>query len=226
MRLTIGVMGSAGGEPAEETVVRLIRLGRAIADRRCALITGGCPGLPYAAARGAQAAGGLTIGISPGLSREEHTRKYDSPTDGYEVLIYTGSGLMGREVLNIRSSDIVVLAGGHSGTLGEFAIAYDEGKLIGVLTGTGGIADRVDELVRLCQKQTGAAVLYDDDPVRLLDRLIEYYMTRHAAHPNCFCTPTREPASVAAPGAEPPHEHAVQRPLVPTNGSVRERGNS
>ena len=39
---------------------------------------------------------------------------------------------MGREVVNIRSSDIVVIVGGRSGTLGELAISCDEGKLIGV----------------------------------------------------------------------------------------------
>ncbi len=184
MLLTVGVMGSAGADADEASIAKMIRLGRAVAEAGGVLITGGSPGLPYAAARGAQAAGGLTLGISPGLSSEEHERKYGSPTDAYDVLIYTGSGLMGREVLNIRSSDIVVIAGGHSGTLGEFAIAYDEGKLIGVLTGTGGVADQVDELVRLCQKHTGAAVLYDDDPIELLDRLIEYYITRHVAQPN------------------------------------------
>lgn len=182
-------MGSASGEHNEETSLKMIRLGRAIAEHGHVLVTGGCPGLPYAAARAAQEAGGLTVGISPGLSRYEHEHKYRSPTDAYNVLIYTGSGLMGREVLNIRSSDIVVIAGGHSGTLGEFAIAYDEGKLIGVLTGTGGIADHTEELVRICQKNTGAAVLYDDDPIRLLTRLIAYYQTRHWVHPNCFCPP-------------------------------------
>lgn len=217
MRLTIGVMGSASGDADEAVMIKVIRLGRAVAARGGVLITGGCPGLPYAAARGAQAAGGLTIGISPGLSREEHERKYGSPSDGYDVLIYTGSGLMGREVLNIRSSDIVVIVGGHSGTLGEFAIAYDEGKLIGVLTGTGGIADRVDELVRLCQKDTGAAVLYDDDPVHLLDRLIEYYLTRHAERPNCFCTPVRGapmqrpvPLPIAAQPAAEQHKRSMR----------------
>ena len=51
------------------------------------------------------------------------------------MLIYTGSGLMGREITDIRSCDIVVIVGGRIGTLGEFAIAYDEGRLIGVLTG-------------------------------------------------------------------------------------------
>jgi hypothetical protein len=97
---------------------------------------------------------------------------------------------MGREIENIRSSDIVVFAGGRSGTLGEFAIAYDEGKLIGVLKGSGGVADAVDDLVKLCDKQTGAMVISDQEPGRLVERLITHYRTEHYKRPNCFCTPT------------------------------------
>lgn len=202
-RLTIGVMGSASGKQSDEAMLKLTQLGRAIAERGHILITGACPGLPYAAALGAQEAGGLSIGISPGLSLEEHERKYKSPSDAYDVLIYTGSGLMGREVLNIHSSDFIVITGGHSGTLGEFAIAYDEGRLIGVLTGTGGIADQVDDLVRLCEKETGAVVLYDDDPVRLIARLTAFFMEEHVDHPNCFF-PSLPGPSGGAPDAAPP----------------------
>ncbi|GIW07474.1 MAG: hypothetical protein KatS3mg060_2279 [Dehalococcoidia bacterium] len=191
MKLSIGVMGSAGASSGDEDWAKLVRLGGTIAERDCTLITGACPGLPYAAVQGARAAGGLVVGISPALSLVEHVQKYRSPTEGFDVLIYTGSGLMGREIDNIRSSDIVVIAGGRSGTLGEFAMAYDEGRLIGVLTGTGGVADAVEALVRLCDKPTGAVVLYDDDPANLVDRLIEYYRTEHYKHPNCFCGPAR-----------------------------------
>jgi uncharacterized protein (TIGR00725 family) len=195
MKLAIGVIGSANETADEETVAKLIRLGCAIAGHGCTLITGACRGLPYAAVEGAKAAGGLVVGISPGLSRDEHIYKYGSPVEGFDVLIYTGSGLMGREVEDIRSSDIVVIAGGRSGTLGEFAIAYDEGRLIGVLTGTGGVADHVEELARLCDKPTGAVVLYDNDPERLIGRLITYYLAEHYQHPNCFSWPaeTRTP---------------------------------
>lgn len=189
MKLTFGVMGAASGAFDDEVVVRCVRLGKTIAERDCVLVTGACPGLPYAAVQGAKAAGGLVVGISPGLSRDEHEHKYASPVEGFDVLIYTGSGLMGREVENIRSSDIVVIAGGSSGTLGEFAIAYDEGRLIGVLTGTGGIAGHVEQLVELFAKPTGAHVLYDDDPERLVDRLLAYYRTEHWKRPNCFCAP-------------------------------------
>ena len=192
MRLTIGVMGSSGGELAQDVLERVFRLGEAIAGQEAILITGACPGLPHEAARGAKAKGGLVVGISPGLSLEEHRGKYRSPVEGFDVLIYTGSGLMGREITNIRSCDIVVIAGGRTGTLGELAIAYDEGRLIGILTGTGGITAMVEEIIRVCQKDTGACVLYDDDPSRLIGRLVEYYRTKHFRKPSCFCDATTE----------------------------------
>ena len=183
-RLTIGVMGAASGPFSDEAIAKSRALGRAIARRRCVFINGACPGLPFQAAMGAKEAGGLTIGISPALSRDEHIHKYGAPTDYLDVIVYTGSGLMGREVTNIRSSDIVVITGGRSGTLGEFAIAYDEGKLIGVLEGTGGITTEIPRIVAACQKLSGAHLVYDADPDRLVDRLIAYYHERHHWHPS------------------------------------------
>lgn len=96
-------------------------------------------------------------------------------------MIYTGLGLMGRELINIRSSDIIVVVGGRSGTLGEFAIAFEEGKLIGVLTGTGGITDVIPAVEERLHKATGAEVLYDSDPQRLVNRLLESYLSRSSA---------------------------------------------
>lgn len=183
---TIGVMGSAGGELTLDVRRRCYDLGTAIAQAGCVLITGACPGLPYDAARGAKAAGGLSVGISPALSRSEHVLRYESPVDYFDVIIYTGSGLMGREVDNIHSSDIVIIVGGRSGTLGEFAIAYDEGKLIGILAHTSGIADHLTEIVPKIQKQTGARLIYDADPQALVERCIHAYRTEHYRHPSVF----------------------------------------
>jgi uncharacterized protein (TIGR00725 family) len=182
--MVVGVMGSASGTIDPSVAVRARALGRAIAAAGCTLVTGACPGLPQEAVLGASAHGGLVLGISPALSEQEHVERYASPTEGFAALIYTGSGLMGREVVNIRSSDVVIIVGGHSGTLGEFAIAYDEGRLIGVLTGTDGVADLVGELVARLAKDTGAKVLFDPDPVRLVGRLVEYYRTVHFEHPH------------------------------------------
>ena len=183
---TIGVMGAAGGELDPEQRGRAYALGAAIAKCGCVLITGACPGLPYDSARGTRDAGGLSVGVSPALSRSEHVKKYESPVDAYDVIIYTGSGLMGREVHNIHSSDIVIIAGGRSGTLGEFAIAYDEGKLIGVLTDTGGIADQIAQIVPMIVKHTGAVIIYDRDPDALVERCVAEYRKAHFRRPSTF----------------------------------------
>src|SRR6516162_4104215 len=187
MALKIGVMGGATGVIRRDHLDKAHELGRAIAQSGCVLITGACPGLPLAAACGAKQEMGLVVGISPGLSLDEHLRKYHSPSQFHDLLIFTGSGLMGREVVNIRSSDIVVIIGGRSGTLGELAIAYDEGKLIGVLTGTGGISDLVADILVACQKDTGAQVVYDAVPQQLVKKLLRVYRTSHFRRPSCFC---------------------------------------
>lgn len=188
MRMTVGVMGSAGADSNADIAGRAYQLGEAIAEHELILVTGACPGLPYECARGAIARGGLSIGVSPALSFDEHVHKYLSPSDAFSMIVYTGSGLMGREVTNIRSSDIVIILGGRSGTLGEFAIAYDEGKLIGVLSDSGGITSQLPALVESFGKDTGAKVVYERDPGELLDRLLSTYTTEHYRCPSCFCS--------------------------------------
>lgn len=199
MALKIGVMGGAAGVVSRDILDKAHVLGRAIAANGCILVTGGCPGIPLAAACGAKEAGGLVVGVSPGLSLDEHVYKYHSPTEFHDVLIYTGSGLMGREVVNIRSSDIVVIVGGSSGTLGELAISYDEGKLIGVLTGTGGISDLVPDILAACAKATGARVVYHAEPDALVRELLQLYRSDHHRRPSCFCVD--RPARDRAPSA-------------------------
>ena len=174
-RMTVGVMGSAGGTLPDEVRQSLRHLGTEIARRGYVLVTGACPGLPHEAVKGAKAEGGVVVGVSPALNLEEHVIKYHSPTFGYDAIIYTGSGLMGREIENIRSCDVVIFAGGRSGTLGEFAIAYDEGKVIGIMESTGGITKHLRNIVAMVKKDTGAIICSDSDPERLLDQLENVY---------------------------------------------------
>lgn len=175
-QMTVGVMGSAGGALSDEVLQKARRLGRCIAESEHVLITGACPGLPHETVLGAKECGGFVVGISPALNLEEHIVKYHSPTRGYDAIVYTGSGLMGREIENIRSCDVVIFLGGRSGTLGEFAIAYDEGKIIGILKGTGGLTTHLEEIIRIVEKDTGAQICYDEDPTELLEKLTSIYL--------------------------------------------------
>jgi len=170
--IKVGVMGSAGGKMDADILERCKELGRAIADEGCAILTGGCPGLPHSAVLGCKQRGGMTIGVSPALSIQEHVYRYGSPTDNIDVMIFTGAGLMGREIIGVRSCDIVIIVGGRSGTLGEFSIAYDEGRIIGVLTETGGVADHVESILPVIHKATGSRVFFDKDPRVLVQRCV------------------------------------------------------
>jgi uncharacterized protein (TIGR00725 family) len=176
-QIRIGVMGSAAEIEAPELAQKCRELGCAIALQGCCVLTGACPGMPHEVVLGAKAEGGASMGISPAVDLRNHVETFASPYKEYDVMIYTGLGLMGRELINIRSSDIVLVVGGRCGTLGEFAIAYEEGKLIGVLTGTGGITTVLPDLVDTLAKKTGSEVIYDADPQSLVKRLLERFQS-------------------------------------------------
>ena len=172
-RLKIGVMGSASGPQvqSEHACKVSIELGKEIARRGHIFINGACPGLPNDALLGAKEEGGFTVGISPAFSLEEHVKEYQSPHEN-DFIIYTGAGFMERDIINIRSSDGVIIIGGGIGTLNEFTIAYEEGRPLGVLTGTGGISDHIPHVVEdLCKRKVAPNMVFDDDPIKLLDKL-------------------------------------------------------
>jgi uncharacterized protein (TIGR00725 family) len=174
MRTRIGVMGSSAAEqPGSAIEFRVAalaaRLGQAIADRQCVLVTGATSGLPHLVSIAAQDAGALTVGISPANDEKEHREHYRLPLDGLDVMVYTGFGLKGRNVVNIHSSDVVIVLGGSTGTLNEFTIALDEGKVIGILEGTGGVSDHIRDIIRFCDREEGSRILFNENPESLVD---------------------------------------------------------
>lgn len=183
MKYRIGVMGSAQGPTLQnqESIAKAIKIGHYIAKADCILVNGACPGLPDEAAWGAKQAGGLTMGISPAFSAKEHNEHYKSPYENMDVILYTGMGLMERDLVNIRSSDAIIILGGGIGTLNEFTVAYDEEKVVGVLTGSGGVADHIPQILEICDRELEDYVIIDDDPERLVKRVIERLKT--GVHP-------------------------------------------
>lgn len=172
MKTKIGVIGSAEEARTPELREKATALGKAIASHDVVLLTGATTGLVYLAGKAAHDSGTLLVGVSPAHGQREHIERYGLPTDACDAIIYTGFGLKGRNVVLVRSCDVILIIAGGMGSLNEFTIAYDEGKIIGCLTGTGGVADEVVHLLDVFQKKTKARVLYDDDPVRLIDRCL------------------------------------------------------
>ncbi len=166
-------MGSASGPQTENSKARdtARELGREIGRRGYIFINGACPGLPNDALLGAKECHAFTLGVSPAFSEYEHINEYLSP-HSHDMILFTGMGFMERDIINIRSSDAVIIIGGGIGTLNEFTIAYDEGRPIGILTNTGGISNHIEHVVvELCQREMPPNLVMDDDPVKLLDKL-------------------------------------------------------
>lgn len=170
---TIGVMGSASGYLMRnpKAVAAAREVGRQIAINNCVLVNGACPGLPDEAARGAKELGGETIGVSPAISMCSHLKKYKSPVEHYDRFLFTGLGLMMRDIINIRSSDGVIILPGGTGTLNEFTVAYDEGKPIGILDGYDGCADHIDKILEYCHRGITDRMVFSNDPKELVDKL-------------------------------------------------------
>lgn len=172
-RLKIGVMGSASGPQIEDPIAqeKARILGTAIAKRGHIFINGACPGLPNDAMMACKEAGGFTVGISPAFSEHMHVHEYLSPHD-HDLILYTGMGFMERDIINIRSADGVAIVGGGIGTLNELTIAYDEGRPIGIVTNSGGISNDIPHVIEeLCRREIPPNMVFDDDPVKLLDKL-------------------------------------------------------
>ena len=117
-----------GGSTAAVEVCQVAEdVGRELARNGAVVVCGGLGGVMAAACRGAKAAGGVTVGILPGATREEANAWVD-------VAVPTGMG-EARNALVVRAADALVAVGGEFGTLSEIALALRLGKpVVGIGT--------------------------------------------------------------------------------------------
>lgn len=125
MSVYIGVAGAS--EPDASLIPMAETLGRCLAEAGAIVVCGGGLGVMTAVCRGAQAAGGRTVGLLPGGDRA-------SGNPYLSVALPTGLG-EGRNVLLVRASDALVAVGGGFGTLSEIALGLRMGlPVIGLAT--------------------------------------------------------------------------------------------
>jgi len=173
LKYKICVSGAAATDYCAKGALELAKeVGRQIIKHNGILVTGATTGIPYWAAIGAKEEKGVVIGLSPAASEKSHLRKYRLPTDFHDLIIYTGFEYAGRNLLLTRSSDAVIVVCGRMGTLNEFTIAFEDKKPIGVLTGTGGTADMIKEIVTSSHRGPGK-IVYESDPKRLIEKLLK-----------------------------------------------------
>ncbi|MFQ5884556.1 MAG: TIGR00725 family protein, partial [Thermoplasmata archaeon] len=119
--MIVGVIGS-DGEISEEQRRDAERVGRMIAEKGAILVCGGRGGIMEAACKGAKSAGGLTIGVLPTLDKSAANSYVDVP-------IVTGMDVA-RNVIIVRTADVLIAVGGRYGTLSEIGHALSMGKRV------------------------------------------------------------------------------------------------
>ena len=137
----VGVVGAGDADSPEA-----FEAGRLLASRGVVVVTGGLGGVMAAACRGAASAGGVTVGLLPGLDRA-------AANEWVSVAIPTGLGEL-RNGLVVRAADALVAVGGGYGTLSEIALALKVGKrVVGIgswpVEGVEAAADAADAVERL-----------------------------------------------------------------------------
>jgi len=129
------VIGSDGDHCSETSYNAAREVGAQIASKNAILVTGGLGGVMEASCRGAKEKGGMVVGIIP----HEDMSYANAFCD---IIIPTGIGFA-RNFITAYSADTCIVVGGGAGTYIEACVAYQKGKPIVAIAGTGGTADKI-----------------------------------------------------------------------------------
>ncbi len=171
-QIKIGVSGAAEtGHCGVDALEKAKELGREIARHGAVLVTGATTGFPLWVAMGAKEEGGISIGFSPAASEKEHVEVYKLPLDYMDLMIYTGFGYPGRDLLLTRSVDAVICGCGRVGTIHEFTVAFEDGKPIGIFEGPWETGAELEEIVQKGHRPN-AKIATGPDPKKLLEDVL------------------------------------------------------
>lgn len=172
MQFKIAVSGSAVDNCSDGAFKKAYEVGRQIAKQKAVLITGATIGVPQWATRGAKSAGGVSIGLSPAVSKQAHVKTYKLPIKYMDLIIYTGFDYSGRNMLMTRSADAVITICGRIGTLNEFTTAFEDKRVMGVLTGTGGVEVEIERILKIARRGR-KRIVFDSDPKKLVEKVMK-----------------------------------------------------
>lgn len=173
LKVKIGISGAAEtGTCGLHALDAAKGLGREVIKQGGIVVTGATTGFPLWASMGAKEENGIVIGLSPAMSEHEHIETYRLPLDYTDLIIYTGFGFPGRDLLFTRSCDAILIGCGRIGTIHEFTIAFEDGKPIGILEGEWTMDETIKEIMERGNRPTDK-VIFDSDPARLVAKILE-----------------------------------------------------
>jgi len=149
-----------------------VELGRQIAKHGAIVVTGATTGFPLWSAMGAKEAGGFSLGFSPASTEKEHVESYNLPIEYMDVIVYTGFGYPGRDLILTRASDAIFFGCGRIGTIHEFTIAFEDQKPIGILEADWETDEVLKHIINNGHRENDR-IVFDTDPKALVEKVIE-----------------------------------------------------
>ncbi|OJI08197.1 hypothetical protein BK005_01050 [bacterium CG10_37_50] len=178
LKVKICVSGTADTANFNDNILTIAKeVGAEIARQGAVIVTGATTGFPLWSARGAKEAGGFSIGLSPAETEGQHIKEWKLPLEYMDVIIYTGQGFPGRDILLTRTSDAIIIGPGRIGTFHEFTVAFEDNKPLGVLEGDWLTDDIIKDILANAHRPN-EMVIFDADPKKLVAKLIEMVKAR------------------------------------------------
>lgn len=126
----IGIIGPNDKMCSKELYDFGLNLGRQIATKDRTIVSGGLGGFMEAVSKGVKESPSTFNGQTVGILPED---KVEAANPYIDIAIPTGIGIA-RNVLIVRTADIIIAAGGGAGTLSEIAFAWQLKKTVLCIT--------------------------------------------------------------------------------------------
>ncbi len=184
-KITLSVYGARQTQSPQsfDALEQAQKLGAIIAEHDCTLTIPATTGFPFWVAKGAHMNKGHIVGFSPAAHEQEHVSVYNLPTQYMNMIIYSGFGYAGSDLLLSRSSDAIIFGYGGLETVHEFWVAFQEDKPIGILKGDWDTDEILFGLLRGREADFDhSRIIFDSDPRRLVEQMIKKAKEHKAQH--------------------------------------------
>lgn len=165
--MKLSVISSASSSYSQD-MLNLVKKVITNLDIRTTIMTGGSTGIPGLVVQVAKKKGLRTIAYSPDIDDKSHNYRRDNLHTDYFDYIHYIKGFTARSLKMIYDADAILLLNGRIGTLSEFTIALEEGKYVGVITNTGGVADHLEYILSISQKEFPGQVFFSPDVEKVI----------------------------------------------------------
>lgn len=172
--MKIAIISSASEKTSKESEGLTYQIVKKISQiKNIEIMTGGSLGIPGLVVKKAKDFGVRTVAYSPDRHINDHNNRFDNLHTEYFDEIKFIPGFTARSLQMIHDTEKILLLNGSIGTLSEFTIALEEGKKVGIITNTGGIADHIEYILSIAEKEFPGQVFFSDDYEEVINWIIK-----------------------------------------------------